>query len=416
MVAGAFLLELNEMEDGFTFDGKYMHPTYPGFVPPPVLHDARRRLTSIELEGSSIVHEVSKDGYEHTHVLWMFKERVRFKGCNKLDVAFTNEHGAHVVKHPNIARITSYKQCETVMLNYHRGRKLDPETGKLAFTEEPAFIEQWLPPAFEFTAAIIREVIDAESLAEAACKAECRPRSILDCDKLRLDAAQQPKKFCSKFDRDTFKDLLSMADISPDWNVLWAYGPTGVGKTKWALVQGDKEKSPLHVKPFDSIGALEKIKKQFNPNLHDLIVCDEADLSKFMTREMVIAFFDADDDATINCRFSSFELPPVRKILLSNEPPAKLLPTDHTGAIDRRFVELNINTKTYYEPGLPIPGWQPITTTQPTQPSPATAPRQPLTAVATPNAVVPPQLVTPVRQFTIPTPPGYTAPFVPRGF
>ena len=110
--------------------------------------------------------------------------------------------------------------------------------------------------------------------------AEVRPRSVNDVKVLREEASgQASKRFKHKYAAETFRPGIA----PPDWDILHVHGPTGVGKTKWAVAQF---KNPLLIKPFKCVGGLEKIKRQFDPKMHDGIVCDEANL-RFMSREEV---------------------------------------------------------------------------------------------------------------------------------
>ena len=93
-----------------------------------------------------------------------------------------------------------------------------------------------------------------------------------------------------------------------------------------------------------------------------------------MDREQVIAFFYADEDFCIDVRFASFTMAPCKKIIISNPPPASLLPEDTSGAIRRRFVDFQITEPTWLAPaGLPTPySHAAHATPHPTTPSPFT--------------------------------------------
>ena len=63
----------------------------------------------------------------------------------------------------------------------------------------------------------------------------------------------------------------------------------------------------------------------------------------------VISFFDMDEECSICVRYVSFDLPPVRKILISNGHPEDLYPADPPGAIARRFKIVHIQEPTWIE-------------------------------------------------------------------
>ena len=265
-----------------------------------------------------------------------------------------------ITVHPHITPSTM-TQMETIMLQYHRGRKYNVETGKTEFTK-PDYLWQELPAAFEFATEIIKEVTAAETLI-AACIAGCvRPRTVNDVKALRDEAAGERKRFHHLFQPASFKLL-----APPGWKALHVHGPSGMGKTKWACAQFQ---NPLLIKPFNSIGCLEAIMRKYDPKFHDGMVLNEADLKNFMTREQVIAFVDCDEDCELDVRFKSFTVPAgVRKIFISNPPPQNLYPADSAGAIARRMMYMYIGWPTWQlqPPRAPAP-----------QPQPQPVPGQPL--------------------------------------
>ena len=189
-----------------------------------------------------------------------------------------------------------------------------------------------------------------------------RPRTVNDVAKLREEmAAHAAKKFNHKYPKESFTLKF------PDAHVIHLYGPSGFGKTKAAVAQFE---NPCMVKPFDSIGCLEALSRSFDPNLHDGLVLDEADLT-FMSRQQVIAFIDPDEDCTLDVRFKSFTLPAnLKKIIVSNEHPTKCYPPDPFGAIARRIKVLPVIAKTYHEPTAPPPPLPPPPLPRPLPPPP----------------------------------------------
>ena len=282
--------------------------------------------------------------YEHTHAAFIFKARINVQGSRKMDIFVEDPDNDDmcIQLHPNVQPKVSMKAMEEVFTSYHQGRKFNIETGKTEFTP-PKNLSQKIHPDFEFNAKVITGIIDAPTLLDACLAGEIRPRTVMDAKALRDDSAQQQSKvFKHKFPRDSFLDCAA----GIDWFCLHAWGGTNLGKTKWALAQFN---NPLHVKPFNSIGAMEAIKKRFDPKFHDGIVCDEADL-RFFSREQAIAFLDEDDPFSCTIRYTEFELVPVKKILISNSHPIELYPKDESGAIFRRLKSLHINGKTWKQP------------------------------------------------------------------
>lgn len=340
--------------DNFNWKGKYFHLTYSGWIPKNELLAMASSVTSTPLEGWSMVHEDTSEqredgvrivGYQHTHLGLIYKSKINIHGSRKFDIMLVDAAGAALVVHPNIVPKLSIGQMEVIFTDYHPGRKYDIAAGKKVY-KKPVFHENHLPPLFEFHRAILDEVVMAPSLREACIVASVKPRSIADLKALRDESVQLAKRVKTQYDPSTFKQFGPR-----QWDTLWVWGGTGLGKTKWAIAQF---KAPCFVKPFDSIGCLENLAKSFDPDYHDGLVLDEADLS-FMTRAQVIALFDMDEPCTLDVRYKSFTLPAgIKKILISNPSPiTNLLPPDPHGAIARRYQAVHVTAKTYLEPQRP---------------------------------------------------------------
>ena len=335
--------------DGFVWKGKCFHLTYPSFVPFNLLHQAMARATSTRVQAYSFVHEEAKDPgedytYEHTHAAWVMEAALNVQGSRKMDVFVEDPQDETMLLqlHPHIQPKVTMRAMEAVFTTYHQGRKFNLETGKHEFTK-PVALEQSMPYEWNWNQAVIKEIIDAPTLIQATIVGEIRPRTVMDCKVLREDAENsEAKKFKHKFAKDSFYDLTA----GMQWFCLHIWGATNLGKTKWAVAQFS---NPLLIKPFNSVGGLEAIRKRFDPKFHDGIVCDEADLT-FMSRENCIAFLDEDDPFSCMVRYTEFELPPIRKIIISNPEPTNLYPSDEAGAIARRVQVLQITQKTYKDP------------------------------------------------------------------
>lgn len=352
--------------DGFEWKNDRIHLTYKGFLPMDDLLAMVRRATSTPMKGYSIVHEdTSEDthdgvmlGYEHTHLAVMFKAPLRLKGSRIFDFYVEDFTGLPVAVHPNAQIKLTMVSFEVLFMYYHAGRKYDITTGKTIY-KAPVARKFYLPPDFDFGRAIMAEMVVAPNLFEACVAGEIRPRTVNDVKSLRDDcAAQSNKRFKHIFDPSTFKDLAPF-----DWSVLHVWGGSGLGKTKWAVAQF---RNPCLVKPFDSVGCLESLAKSFDPKVHDGLVLDEADLN-FMTRTQVIAFFDQDEECTLDVRYKSFTLPAgLRKIVVSNPSPESLYPADPYGAIARRREVVHVTVKTWKQPLANITNATPNTATPPT--------------------------------------------------
>ena len=344
-----FQLEPQPIPDNFEWTRAYYHFTYATHIPTDAFFEQVRRATSTPILGYSFVHETAEtmadDGteryfYEHTHVAIMFKTRLRIKGSRKFDVFVPDDENPGMFKqhHPNVVPKISLAAMEIAFTQYHRGSKWSVEQRKYIFTA-PIFLEQKLPPEFEWTEAILTEVIEAPTLKAACIAGQIRPRSVSDVEKLRASVQGDAKRHIHKYDPSSF-----MLTAPPSWTTLHIYGYSGAGKTKWALAQFA---SPCLIKPFNSIGCLEAIGRKFDPRVHDGLVLDEVDF-RFMKREDVIALFDHDEESDLDVRFKSFTLPAgIRKIAVSNASPAGLYPLDEPGAISRRVKLVHITEPTW---------------------------------------------------------------------
>lgn len=354
---------MSDADGPFEINGRNFLLTLKDALPKENVLASIRRATSVPIEGFAYSHEdTSKDlpngvrqvGYIHTHFAVRFKSRIKIFGARKFDVYMgVDTSGSDVWVHPNIQKLSTL-HLEQCMTQYLAGRKYDVEKGATVYTE-PLKYECELPPAFEFTRAMIEDMIEAPSLLEACVAGQVRPRSVSDVRALRDEAAQAPKQFKHRFDKATFKIL----PVPPSWHFLHIHGGTGLGKTKWAVAQF---KNPCVVKPFNSIGCVEVLLKKFDPAIHDGVVLDEADF-KFMSVDTLKGFTDPDEDCTLTVRFKAEELPPIRKIAVSNPSPQDLYPKDPSGAIARRVTTFQITARTYnppLQPPAPPPLPQPV--------------------------------------------------------
>jgi len=338
--------------DNFLWNKMMYHLTYKGYLPKEKIMEAILRATTTELiawsiaieDTSEIIDGVRQEGYLHTHVGVMFLARLGIRGARKFDVYIDDPDnpGMVVQVHPHVQPKVTMAQMELLWRDYHRGRKYSVKTGKYEFTA-PVFLDQSLPPVWSWNWEVMKEMAEAPSLMDACAVGEIRPKSVNDVKMLRDEsAAQSSKRFKHLFDPSTFK-----AVMPTDWRVVWTHGATGLGKTKAMCAQ---LRNPCFVKPFDSVGCLENLARSFDPTMHDGIILDEADL-RFMSRQQVIALLDLDEPATLDVRYKSFSLPAgVRKILISNPPPAGLLPADPHGAVARRYTALHITEPTWHQP------------------------------------------------------------------
>ena len=346
-----FELTPEPIPDDFVWRGKCFHLTYPSHIDKELLMNSVKNATSTQLRGWSACHE-SKwttdphteevSHYDHTHFALIFQVPINLQGSRKFDV-YCPVNGQY---HPNVQRKLNMTAMECLFNGYHRGRKYSIEIGKMIY-EAPVWLEQKLPPEFQWTEELINEIKTAATLSDACIVGSIRPRSVTDVRALRDDDGGDQKRFQHLYPASDF-----LVPQPAQWTTVWAFGPSGMGKTKCFSTWFN---NPCFIKPFDSIGCVEAIMRKFNPKVHDGIVLDEADL-RFLSRSQAIAFVDADEEFEMDVRFKSFTMPRgIKKILISNPPPDELIPPDPHGAIMRRITVLHINAPTYAPPALQPP-------------------------------------------------------------
>ena len=83
------------------------------------------------------------------------------------------------VIHPHMQPKLTMVSMELIFNEYHMGRKYDVTTGKKVFEPPTAGPWQILPLEFEWSRAVMKEVIEAPSLQEAVVLAGVRPFSLV---------------------------------------------------------------------------------------------------------------------------------------------------------------------------------------------------------------------------------------------
>lgn len=312
------------------------HLTYAGFIPHEQLIGHAGIITSTKLIGWSVVHELGEDDYEHTHFGFIFDRPLDLVGARKFDVMIA---ATGTIVHPNMQPKVTMTSCEVLFNEYHLGRKYDITLGKKTYKKPAGGPWQKLPPVFEWSREVMKEITEAPTLQEAVVVAGVRPRSVMDVKLLRSDSDRAPKKFKHLFPKDTFR----LGLLPRSWSVLHIHGASGLGKTKAACALFD---NPLIIKPFNAVGCVEKL-ANFVPSVHDGIIFDEVDLRAF-SREQAIALVDFDEESVISVRYTSISMPAgVKKIFVSNEADVWPASDKSIGAIARRVISFHATSKLF---------------------------------------------------------------------
>lgn len=243
--------------------------------------------------------------YAHTHVAFRASRKMDITNARRLDF-----QGIH----PHIKKIRDEEHAKQIWQVYHLKeplKTLRSEAGPVGSNE---FFER---------------MHQAESLTEA-----CRDyqtitginpvRSVADILLLR-EKGKKRKQGSQKIANAGTWTLLA----PPNWRKLYIHGPSGIGKTQWAL---DQFESPLLVRHTEAL-------KLYLPDEHDGIVFDDMSWQGFMG-ETMIHLLDWDCDSILNVKHSSVTIPKhTRVIFTSNRTLEEAFPplcSEHQEAVRRR--------------------------------------------------------------------------------
>ena len=166
----------------------------------------------------------------------------------------------------------------------------------------------------------IQQIYDAPTLGDAIAIAGVEIKSVSDLVLIRNDV---PKQAAYQHAHPNARWIFSAPD---SFRIIFIWGPTGTGKTQWALHQFER---PLLVRSMDQL-------KNYRPDLYDGIVLDDVKLST-LDREQGIMLTEWDEEARIRCRYHDAVIPKhTRKIICANFPFTQTFPPDPSGAIRRR--------------------------------------------------------------------------------
>lgn len=323
------------MSKGFRLQGKNFHLTYKTWL---VMEDLLNFLeqTLGSLKHYSLVHErgaaqeltgganpiefldpVEKEkdtalatlGYEHTHVLVCCQDKVDKRSPRCLDFSGI---------HPNIKVLRSKLQIQNVW-KYH---EKDPV--KLLRSDASPIV----------TVDYYDNIVNAPSLVEAIKAADVEVKTVSDVRSLRADRSCLPR-------------IIPLSNAGT-WTVhapasfraLFILGPTGIGKTRFAVAQFD---SPLLVSHLEDL-------KNFRAGVHDGIVFDDMVFNHLNPTEM-IHLLDWDMDRSIRVLYGTVMIPAqTRKIFTSNIPFAAVTPPmdpAQYAAILRRVTMMEVGSAMY---------------------------------------------------------------------
>lgn len=257
----------------------------------------------------SVGREKHADGGFHFHVYLEMDRKMNIRDCRKFD-----REGFHPNIKPGAPRVhIGYSQKDGDFI-----ANVSPENSYIGMAKRGELAE-----------------------AEKAF-AEAHPMQyVLHLHQVRTSLASlgtPPSRFRPRFG----PHCRTLTTASTSWEkttkTLVLLGPSGVGKTTWALAQGQ---APLLVSHPDG---LKKMTKET-----DLLVFDDMTFSHW-PRTSVIHLTDLEQDRQINVKHGIVTIPAgLPRIITSNVGIPELFPADESGAIARRITVVDMNPVPMYD-------------------------------------------------------------------
>lgn len=212
-----------------------------------------------------------------------------------------------MVVHPNIQTVKDDQHAIRLFDEYHR--------------KEPILLYQSKQSPSKRAGDIYEKIMQADSLFEACQSLGIQPEKVADIQMLRNDKKRRRPM------EHRFDDAEWIVEVIPNFRNVFISGPTGTGKTQWAIHQFER---PFLTSTIDSL-------REFDATKYDGIIFDDMSFAHY-PRESVIHLLDWDVDREIHCRFKDAIIPArTRKIFTSNKLFEDVFPFDGFGAIHRRF-------------------------------------------------------------------------------
>lgn len=233
---------------------------------------------TVEAGGQNGVGNGKSCNYKHTHVAFETDKKMHFRDARKFDFCSLHPNIKVLQTQQHVERVWKYHEKAPVLLTRSERSPVRPTN-------------------------MFQQIINAPNLTEAIKIANVEIKTVADVRALRAD--QQTTQVIPPLLNACSFDL----QAPEGFRVIFITGPTGCGKTRWALTQFD---SPLLVSHLEDL-------KGFKQDLHDGIVFDDMSFSQ-MAPNVAIHLLDWELPRTLNVKFGSITLPAqTRKIFTSNE-------------------------------------------------------------------------------------------------
>lgn len=277
----------------FQVHAKSLHVTYSTHLPLEELLEfvlSQLNLSKTSLIWYSVVQENGTQSstvpYQHTHLAFKARNQVSFSSQRKLDY-----NGIH----PNIKVILNQGQEENVW-NYHMKAPVMRIASSIGPVKDRGYYIA---------------IQSAVSLIDACLLAGVEPKTVADISMIRLQK-DVIKVVSKKFELSSFRFQLEDTSLT-----VWLHGPSGIGKTEWAIAQLEPALLVRHTEDL----------KLYMPSQHRGIVFDDFALEK-LDISTIIHLFDTTRHSTINVKHGSVQIPEhTAKIFTSNRSIRSLLNT-----------------------------------------------------------------------------------------
>ena len=267
-------------------------------------------------------------GYAHCHVALYFTKNYQFFSASKFDVAVGD-----INIHPHIGKVSTQFHFSRIWHEYHVKQSSEEWSETIPFQQnyraeysDGKLVHEggrectFGPPkpsecatrngkgkrksAFECDGNPYKVAKESSSLQDACERLGIEIRSVSDVKLLRNEKAP-PVPGRTIYEPDSFS-----LRIDADFRVVYLCGPSGIGKTQFAL---SCLPDALVVNDSDTL-------RNYDPNLYSGIIIDDMDFSGWAP-EQFIALADWGLDRTIKARYSNAFIPRgTKKIIVSNTP------------------------------------------------------------------------------------------------
>lgn len=266
---------------------KSIHLTYKTFLP---LEELRVFISDKvgPLVWWTLVHETgspqSETPYDHTHVAFEALQKIQTRNPRLFDYESI---------HPNIKRIESKAHAKRIW-TYH--------------TKDPIMsLRSDLGPDGLAPQPLLTSALQASTLREACSMLGVGIKTVSDVRTLRMDRAVN-RDIPPLASPRPFSIPLELSLASQNLKVLYVFGTSGTGKTRWAISQFI---SPLLVSHMEDL-------KSFWPDMHDGLIFDDMDFTN-LSGSQSIHLLDWDFPRTLNVKHGSVTIPAhTRRIFTSN--------------------------------------------------------------------------------------------------